>query len=175
MLDWHAAGTGSIPRCGKGFFSRVNFQRRLAYSIHTSWCAIACIKICVHVKDPVVHVRVWWIVEAVKYPACIVGWVVRLSQLAFPGESNVIFPWEKSHWDNTVVKSWFFLSIFFKNTSFQELLHSQPKPATALCTFSWSCIVHILFTNNSVIHFPPSYLWSVIVKHFEPPIRGKGA
>ena len=28
-----------------------------------------------------------------------------LSQLAFPGESNLNFPWEKSHWDNTVVKS----------------------------------------------------------------------
>ena len=30
---------------------------------------------------------------------------VTLSQLAFPGESNPIFQWEKSHWDNTVVKS----------------------------------------------------------------------
>ena len=28
-----------------------------------------------------------------------------LSQLAFPGENNPNFPWEKSHWDNTVVKS----------------------------------------------------------------------
>ena len=28
-----------------------------------------------------------------------------LSQLAFPGESNPNFPWEKSHWDNTVVKT----------------------------------------------------------------------
>ena len=28
-----------------------------------------------------------------------------LSQLAFPGEGNPIFPWEKSHWDNAVVKS----------------------------------------------------------------------
>ena len=27
-----------------------------------------------------------------------------LSQLAFPEESNPIFPWEKSYWDNTVVK-----------------------------------------------------------------------
>ena len=26
-------------------------------------------------------------------------------QLAFPRESNPNFPWEKSHWDNTVVKS----------------------------------------------------------------------
>ena len=28
-----------------------------------------------------------------------------LSQLAFPGEDNLNLPWEKSHWDNTVVKS----------------------------------------------------------------------
>ena len=28
-----------------------------------------------------------------------------LQQLAFPGESNLNFPWEKSYWDNTVVKS----------------------------------------------------------------------
>ena len=26
-----------------------------------------------------------------------------LSQLALPGESDPIFPWEKSHWNNTVV------------------------------------------------------------------------
>ena len=30
---------------------------------------------------------------------------VTLSQLAFPGESNLNFPWEKSHWQNTFVKS----------------------------------------------------------------------
>ena len=28
-----------------------------------------------------------------------------LSQLAFSGERNPNFPWEKSHWDNTAVKS----------------------------------------------------------------------
>ena len=27
-----------------------------------------------------------------------------LSKLAFPGEGKPNFPWEKSHWDNTVVK-----------------------------------------------------------------------
>ena len=30
---------------------------------------------------------------------------VTLSQLAFPWEGNPDFPWEKSHWVNTVVKS----------------------------------------------------------------------
>ena len=28
-----------------------------------------------------------------------------LSQLAFPGESNPNFIWEKSHWDNSVAKN----------------------------------------------------------------------
>ena len=28
-----------------------------------------------------------------------------MSQLAFPGEANPNFPWEKSHWGNTIVKS----------------------------------------------------------------------
>ena len=69
--------------------------------MHTPPCAIACINIC---KDPVVHVGVWWIMETLTHPACTLGWVVRLSQLAFPGESNPNFPWEKSHWGNTVVK-----------------------------------------------------------------------
>ena len=30
---------------------------------------------------------------------------MTLSQLAFTGEINPNFPWDKSHWDNTVVKS----------------------------------------------------------------------
>ena len=42
-----------------------------------------------------------------------------LLQLAFPGEGNPNFPWEKSHWDNTVVngnsknkKPWSLLLLF---------------------------------------------------------------
>ena len=46
----------------------------------------------IHAKDPVVHVRVWWIMETLKHPACTVGWVARLLlQLAFPVESNLVF------------------------------------------------------------------------------------
>ena len=56
--DWHAADAGSIARCGKGFSPRVNFQCRLSYGVRTTRCAIACINICVRVKDPAVHVRV---------------------------------------------------------------------------------------------------------------------
>ena len=62
--DRHAADAGSIPRCGKGFFSQsqLSVQTLLRVSVHPQ-CAIACINICAHVKDPVVHVRVRWIME----------------------------------------------------------------------------------------------------------------
>ena len=44
-----------------------------------------------------------------KKTACTVGWVARLHHSwrlhHFLGEGNLNFPWKKSHWDNTVVKS----------------------------------------------------------------------
>ena len=57
--DCHAADAGSILRCGKGFFSQGQLSVRtlLQVSVHPP-CAITCIDICAHVKDPVVHVRV---------------------------------------------------------------------------------------------------------------------
>ena len=69
----HAADAGSIPLCGKGFFSQSQLSVRLFYGVSTPPCAIACFYICAHVKDPVVHVRVRWIVETLKHPACTVG------------------------------------------------------------------------------------------------------
>ena len=105
--DRHAADAGSIPLCGKGFFSQsqLSVQILLRVSVHSP-CAIACINICAHVKDVVVHVRGRWIMETLKHPVCTVGWVARLCRSwLFPGESNPNFPWEKSRSDNTVVKS----------------------------------------------------------------------
>ena len=64
-----------FPGAAKDFSPRVNFQCRLSYGVCTPPCAITCIDICAHVKDPVVHVRVWWIMETLKHPACTVGWV----------------------------------------------------------------------------------------------------
>ena len=87
-----------IPGAARDFFPRVSFQCRLSYGVRTPPCARACINICAHVRDLVVHVRVWWIMETVKHPACTVRSVARLSQLAFPGKSNQNFPWWKSHW-----------------------------------------------------------------------------
>ena len=93
----HAANASSIPRCGKGFFSRSQlFVQTLVIQCPYTPCAIACINICVHIKDHVLHVRVWWIMETLKHPACTVGWVVRLfhnwlslgQQLKFPTGKN---------------------------------------------------------------------------------------
>ena len=68
-----------FPGAARDFFSpRVNFQCRLSYGVCTPPCAVACIYICAHVKDPVVRVRVRWIKETLKHPACTVGLVARL-------------------------------------------------------------------------------------------------
>ena len=75
--DRHAADAGSIPRWGKGFFSQSQLSCRLSYRVRTHPCAIARINICAHVIDPVVHIRVRWIIETLKHWTCTVVWVVR--------------------------------------------------------------------------------------------------
>ena len=47
-----------FPGAARDFSPRVNFQCRPSYVCLYIPCAIACINICAHVKDPVVHVRV---------------------------------------------------------------------------------------------------------------------
>ena len=64
--DRHAAEKGSQ--------SPLSVQTLLRVSVQPP-CAIACINICVHIKDLVAHVRVRWIMETLKHPACTVGWV----------------------------------------------------------------------------------------------------
>ena len=63
-------GTGTLPTqvrfpsAAKVFFflpSQHSVQT-LAVSVHPP-CAIACVYVCAHVKDPVVHARVRWITE----------------------------------------------------------------------------------------------------------------
>ena len=52
--------------------------RYISCSLYTP-CAIACINICAHVKDPaVVRVKGRWIMEALKHQASPVGWVAWL-------------------------------------------------------------------------------------------------
>ena len=67
-----------FPGAARDFSPRVNFQCRLSYGVRTLPCAIACIYICAHVKDPVVRVSLRWIMGILKHPACTVGWVGRL-------------------------------------------------------------------------------------------------
>ena len=84
-----------FPGAARNFSPRVSFQFRLPYGVRTPPSAIACIyDICAHVKDPVVHVRVRWIMETVKHPACTVGWIARLCRSwLFPGEGSPNFSW----------------------------------------------------------------------------------
>ena len=95
-----------FPRAARDFF----FQSQL--SVQTLLrcpnppplpCAIACINVCVHVKDPVVHVRVLWIMETLKQPARTLGWVARLCHSWLSPGKQPEFPWEKSRWENTTV------------------------------------------------------------------------
>ena len=53
----------------RDFLPRANFQCRLSFGVRTPPCAIACITICAHDKDPVVHVRVRWIMAKQIYQA----------------------------------------------------------------------------------------------------------
>ena len=86
----------------RDFSPRVHFRCRLSYGVRTLPCAIACFKLCAHVKDLVDHVRVRWIMETLKHSACTVGWVARLCRSWLsPGKSKPLFPWEKSQRDNT--------------------------------------------------------------------------
>ena len=104
--------TGTLPRqvrfsgVARDFSPRINFQCSLSYGVHTPPRAIACIYICAHVKDPVVHVRVRWIMKTLKHPARTADWIARLCRSCLsPGEGNPNDTWEKFHLDNTVVKS----------------------------------------------------------------------
>ena len=71
------------------FLPESTFSADSLTCVRTSPCAIACIYICAHVKDPVVNVRVRWIMETLKHPACTVGWVARLCRSwLFPGKAT---------------------------------------------------------------------------------------
>ena len=66
-----------FPGAARDFPPRVNFQSRVSKGVRTSPLAIASIYGCAHVKDPVAHVRVRWIMETLKHPVCTVGWLAR--------------------------------------------------------------------------------------------------
>ena len=47
-----------LPGVAGNFSPLVSFLYSLPYGVRTPTCAVACIKICAHAKEPVVHVRV---------------------------------------------------------------------------------------------------------------------
>ena len=93
-----------FPGAARDFSPGVNFQCRLSYCVSTPLCAITCINICVHVRDPVIHIGLVNYgntrTPSMRCRLC----SAPLSQLAFPGEGNPKCPWEKFHWDNTAVE-----------------------------------------------------------------------
>ena len=72
------------PGAAKDFSPRVNFQCGLSDGVRTPPCSIAGINICVHVKNPLVHVSVRWIMESLKHPECTVGWQRDSVAAGFP-------------------------------------------------------------------------------------------
>ena len=51
--DRHATEAGSIARCGQGFFSRESAFSADSHTVSVKLpCAIACVDVCAHVKDP---------------------------------------------------------------------------------------------------------------------------
>ena len=68
-----------------------------------------------HARDPVVYVRVRWVLETRKHPACTVGWVARLCRSCFsPGKASRVSH-ARTPIGTTVVKS------FRKNRKAQSL------------------------------------------------------
>ena len=70
QLVEHRTGTSltqvRFPGAARDFSPKVNFQCRLSYGVRTFPCAVARINIYAHVKDPVVHVRVRWLMDTMN-------------------------------------------------------------------------------------------------------------
>ena len=62
-------------------------------------------KLHTHFEDPIAQVKVRRIMETLKHPVCTVSWVARLCRRWLSsGESDPIFPREKSQWNHTVTR-----------------------------------------------------------------------
>ena len=93
-----------FPDAARIFLPESTFSADSLTCVRAHPCSIACINICGHVKDALVHVRVRWTMETLKDPACTAGWTARLCRSWLsPRECNPNFLWKKSKWDNTVV------------------------------------------------------------------------
>ena len=102
QLVKHRTGTPptlvQFPSAERAFLPESTFSAPFD-GVCTPPCAITrIIYICAHVKDPVVNVRVWWIMETLSKTPSMQPRMgsSTLLQLAFPREDNPNFPWEKS-------------------------------------------------------------------------------
>ena len=77
-LDRHVADTGSIFKVWQRILLPESTFCTDSYDFHTPLHVLTCIIVCARVKDSAVHVRVWWIMETLKHPACTAGWVAWL-------------------------------------------------------------------------------------------------
>ena len=98
-LDWHSAD--SIPKYGKGFFSQSQLSLHcLTVSEHLCMQSHALIR-----RRMLVHVRVQWIMEALKHPAYTVGWVAWICcSLLFLEKATWIAHVRNLKWDGAFVK-----------------------------------------------------------------------
>ena len=67
-----------FPSVARNFLTESTFSANCRTCVHTFLCAIAFTNICAHAKEPALLVRVRWIIETLKHPACTVGWVAQL-------------------------------------------------------------------------------------------------
>ena len=87
-------------------FSFLHFMHARADSIHSTkvlwvrlYTKIPCVSMHaqrshMHVKDPVINVRFWWIIETLRHPECTAGWAAQLcrSWFGFPRGQQPKFP-----------------------------------------------------------------------------------
>ena len=74
--------------------------------------------------------------ETLRHPACTVGWVARLCRSWLSSwESNPNFPWEKSQWDHTVVKT--------KRKKLKEQTRQKLRRQS-----SWQSVMHAMLYSD---------------------------
>ena len=121
--------------------------RVLWMCVRTPPCVIACINVCAHVKDPVVHTCQ----SSVDYGNTKTSSVhqrlgsATLSEFAFPEESNSYFLWQKSQKDNTVVKKGIKLEI----KEGEEETEPVPQSLLLSCALCFKLLTTPLFLARS--------------------------
>ena len=158
QLVEHRTGTPltqvRFPGAARDFFPRVNFHCRLFYGVCTPPCEIEYINICAYVKDPVVHVRLRWIMETLKHPACTVGWVARLchSRLS-QGKVSCETSKQTNKQKQTVLRVDTSISVLISNTYIVLSVKSRCCVLTSSTTSKCKLSIALGFTAEGDLHF----------------------